>query len=203
MKLGIKIGLWLLVCVLVYLVYNSIASKINFEKETADRRAQVIQRLKDLRVAQLAHKSVHNSYAKTLNDLLDFVKNESFTVIKAIGMVPDTLSEAEAVKLRIVSREVSYVSVMDSIFSPRYLKGRLGFSVDDLPLIPFGQEGERFEFDSGEIEKGNVIVKVFHIFAKFSIIYTGMNTANEAIDLEDGLGVGSMFEPSTSGNWGE
>ena len=203
MKLGIRIGLWLVVCLLAFLVYNSIASKISFEEETKERRAQVIQRLKDLRVAQLAHKSVNNSYAKTFEDLLNFVKLDSFPVIKAIGTVPDTLSEEEAVQRGIVSRDTSYISVQDSIFSPRYLEGRSGFSVDDLPKIPFGTNGEVFELEAGEIEKGKVNVKVFRIFAKFVIIYAGLDTENEAIDLEDGLGIGSMSEPSTSGNWGE
>lgn len=203
MKLGIRIGLWLVVCLLAFLVYNSIASKINFEEETKLRRGKVIERLKDLRVAQLAHKSVNNAYAKNSEDLLNFIKLDSFPVIKAIGTVPDTLSEEQAVQMGLVSRDTSYVNVQDSIYSPRYLEGRLGFRVDDLPKIPFAMNGEVFEFEAGEIEKGKVQVQVFRIFAKFAIIYTGLDTENEAIDLEDGLGVGSMFEPSTSGNWGE
>ena len=203
MKLGIRIGLWLLVCVLAFFVYNSIASKINFEEETKQRRAKVIERLKDLRVAQLAHKSVNNTYAKTSEDLLNFVKLDSFPVIKAIGTVPDTLSEEQAVQMGLVSRDTSYVNVRDSIYSPRYLEGRVGFNVDDLPKIPFAENGEVFEFEAGEIEKGKVKVQVFRIFAKFAIIYAGLDTENEAIELEDGLAVGSMSEPSTSGNWGE
>jgi len=203
MKLGIRIGLWLVVCLLAFLVYNSIASKINFEEETKLRRAKVIERLKDLRVAQLAHKSVNKAYAKNPEDLLNFIKLDSFPVIKAIGTVPDTLSEEQAVQMGLVSRDTSYVNVQDSIFSPHYLEGRTGFNVDDLSKIPFAANGEVFEFEAGEIEKGKVTVQVFKIFAKFAIIYAGLDTDNEAIDLEDGLGVGSMFEPSTSGNWGE
>lgn len=204
MKLGIKIVLWLVVIGLAYLVYNSIAGKIEFEAETKNRRQQTIQRLKDIRVAQLAHKSVKNSYARSFKELLSFVKLDSFPVIKAVGTVPDTLSEEEAVQLGLVSRDTSYISVEDSIFSIRYLEGRFGsFSVDSLPYIPFGANSETFEFKSGEIEKGKVKVKVFWVNAKFEIIYTGLNTMNEAIDLEEGLAVGSMEEPSTSGNWGE
>ncbi|MBL4656652.1 MAG: hypothetical protein JKX73_01535 [Flavobacteriales bacterium] len=204
MKLGIKIGLWLVVLGLSYLVYNSIASKIEFEEETKMRRLVTIQKLKDIRVAQLAHKSVKDSYAKTFGELLKFVKLDSFPVIKAIGTVPDTLSEEEAVQLGLVQRDTSYISVEDSIYSVRYLLNRFAnFSVDSLLYIPFGSNGEIFELQAGEIEKGKVKVKVFWVNAKFGIIYSGLDTDNEAIDLEQGLAVGSMDEPSTSGNWGE
>ena len=204
MKLGIRIGLWLMVGVLAYFVYDSIASKIDFEAETKYRRDVVIERLKDLRIAQLAHKSVKNRYARSVKDLLKFVKLDSFPVIKAIGTVPDTLSEEEAVQMGLVSRDTSYINVADSIFSHTYLKGHLtAFYIDSLPYVPFGSNGEQFEFEAGVIEKGKVKVKVFLIFAKFAIIYSRLNTENEAIDLEEGLGVGSMSEPSTSGNWGE
>jgi len=204
MKLGIRIGLWVVVVGMAFLVYNSIASKIEFEDETSRRRQLVIERLIDVRTAQLAHKSVNSAYANSFRELLKFVKQDSFPLVKAIGTVPDTLSEEEAVQMGLVSRDTTYMSVQDSIFSTSYLKEHsLPFYVDSLPYVPFGGNGEVFEFKAGEIEKGKVKVKVFWVFAKFAIIYFGLDTDNEAIDLEDGLGVGSMDEPSTSGNWGE
>ena len=45
MKIGIKIGLWVVVAVLSFLVYQSIAGKIEFEEQTHDRRSAVIQNL--------------------------------------------------------------------------------------------------------------------------------------------------------------
>jgi len=203
MKLAVKLGLWLLVFILAYMVYDSIVGKIAFEDETKRRREIVIENLKDIRTAQLAYKSVNERYAKTFKDLLHFVKRDSFPVIMAMGSVPDTLSEEEAVKMGLVTRDTIYLNVKDSIYSPNYLKGRKSaFYIDSLPYIPFGQ-GVIFDFDAGEVEKGKVKVKVFEVFASFELIYLGLNTENESIDLGDGLRVGSMFEPSTSGNWGE
>ena len=66
MKAGVKIGLWLVIIILSYAVYNSITSKIAFEYETKRRRDMVIERLKDIRIAQLAYKSVNEKYAKNL-----------------------------------------------------------------------------------------------------------------------------------------
>ena len=203
MKLGIKIGLPLVIIVLCYLVYDSIASKIQFEKETKHRRDIVIERLKDIRIAQLSYKSVKREYANDFHSLLDFIKHGSFPVIKALGTVPDTLTEEEAVHLGIVTRDTSYVKVKDSLFSSNYLRTHLGsFSISSLPYIPFGK-GEKFGMQAGVIEKGKVMVKVFEVSASFEVIYNGLDTDNEGIDLSDGLKVGSMTEPSTSGNWGE
>ena len=203
MKVAVNIGLWLLVIILSYMVYDSIASKIDFEDETKRRREIVIEKLKDIRTAQLAFKSVNDRYAKTFKDLLSFVKRDSFPVIMAMGSVPDTLSEEEAVKMGLVTRDTMYLNVKDSIYSPSYLKGRKSvFYIDSLPYIPFGQ-GSVFDFDAGEVEKSKVKVKVFEVFASFEKIYLGLNTENESVDLGDGLRVGSMSEPSTSGNWGE
>ena len=203
MKLGIKIGLPVAIFVLCYLVYDSIASKIQFEKETKHRRDLVIERLKDIRIAQLAYKSVKREYANDFHTLLDFVKHGSFPVIKALGTVPDTLTEEEAVHLGLVTRDTSYVNVKDSLFSSNYLKYHLGaFSISSIPYIPFGK-GEKFAMQAGEIEKGKVIVQVFEVFASYEVIYKGLDTQNEGIDLSDGLQVGSMTETSTSGNWGE
>ncbi|PCH93237.1 MAG: hypothetical protein COB85_07375 [Bacteroidetes bacterium] len=203
MKIGIKIGLWVVVGVLSFLVYQSIAGKIEFEERTFQRRSVVIQNLKDIRTAQMAFKSVNDRYARDFKQLLYFVKNDSFPMIKAEGMVPDTMSESQAVLLGLVTRDTSYVSVKDSIFSRRYLKDHLmAFYIDSLPYIPYG-EGVRFDFNSGFVEKGKVRVSVFAVFAAFEHVYKGLDTSNEAIDLGEGLQVGSMDDPSTSGNWGE
>ncbi len=203
MKTAIKIALPLVIIVLCYLVYNSIAGKIRFEKETKHRRDLVIERLKDIRLAQLAYKSVKGKYADDFRALLDFVSNDSFPVIKALGTVPDTLTEGDAVRMGLVTRDTIYVNVKDSLFSSNYLKDHLGpFLITSLPYIPFGK-GEKFVMQAGEIEKGKVIVNVFEAFASYEFIYNGLYTQNEGIDLKDGLKVGSMTDPSTSGNWGE
>ena len=204
MKATLKYGLWVVAIVLTYLVYDSIDSKIAFQNATEHRNSIVIERLKDIRVAQLAFKSANEIYAKNFNELLGFVKNDSFSVIKALGSVPDTLSEEEAVQMGLVTRDTSNVSVKDSIYSPRYLKGHVKpFYIDSLPYIPFGRNEEVFVFESGEKKISQMMVQVFRVFASYGIIYSGLNTKNEDIDIEDGLQVGSMDAPSTSGNWGE
>jgi len=187
MKVVLKYGLWVVVLLLCYLVYDSINSKIAYEEATKYRRAIVIERLKDIRSAQLAFKYVNENYAKSFNELLDFIKHDSFPVIKALGAVPDTLSEEEAVQMGLVTRDTSKVSVKDSIFSPRYLKGHLKtFYIDSLPYIPFGKNRETFVFQAGEKYISRMMVQVFKVFASYGVIYAGLDAKNEAVDLEDG-----------------
>ena len=52
----IKILLWPLILFLSYLVINSINSEITFQKEAKIRIDQNVQKLKDLRLLQVAYK---------------------------------------------------------------------------------------------------------------------------------------------------
>jgi hypothetical protein len=54
MEKGIRIGLWVLVIVLGYSLYSVIMNPIRFSKENNRRSADVIQRLKEVRKAQIA-----------------------------------------------------------------------------------------------------------------------------------------------------
>ena len=174
---------------LVALDYKSIKDPVDFMAEKERRYEYVIQNLKDIRTAQLAFKATNGIYAPTFDTLINFVRLDSFKVVKAIGMVPDTLTEMEALELGIVSRDTTMSSVQDSIFGARYLKDYVGsFYLDSLPYIPFGQ-GVVFEMETSEIERGSVKVPVFQVV-----------DANP-FDKKQILKVGSLSDPSTSGNW--
>ena len=56
----IKLLLWPIIFGLAYLVYNSIQSEINFQRDAKERIEENVQRLKDLRKLQVAYKKVNN-----------------------------------------------------------------------------------------------------------------------------------------------
>ena len=58
----IKILLWPLILFLSYLVINSIDSEITFQKEAKIRIDQNNQKLKDLRLLQVAYKKTNNEF---------------------------------------------------------------------------------------------------------------------------------------------
>ena len=58
MKLGIQIVLWIASIFFTYKIYDSINGPIKFKQVKNERYAKVINRLKDIRTAQIAHRDV-------------------------------------------------------------------------------------------------------------------------------------------------
>ena len=164
-----------------------------------------VQNLKDIRSAQIAFKDKYRTYAGDFNTLLDFINNDSIALIKAIGETPDSLSEEQALEMGIIKRDTVFVSVGQSIFNAEYLKTRdqrFPFDLNTLSKVPYS-EGESFNIESGDIEKGKVVVQVFEVSTTFGTFLKGIDANNKGIDLDDIIRVGSMSDASINGNWGE
>ena len=170
----IRIALGGVIVVLAFLIYKGINEPIQFNKEKAYRYSFVIQKLKDLRTAQIAYKSVNGSYTDNYDSLLNFVKNGEFLLIKQIGNPDDSTA--------VIIRDSIYIIVRDSLFPKSY-------EIDSLPFVPFTNGKSKFKMSAGEVEKGKVKVKVFEI------------VDTEPFDPTEVLKVGSMTEPSNAGNW--
>jgi hypothetical protein len=176
-----------------WLDYDSVQNKIEFMAEQDKREARVVKRLIDIRSAQVSYKNLYGEYADNFDKLISHVMNDSMPVVKAIGFVPDTLTEAKAVELGIVTRDTLLISVRDTLFPSNY-------AVDSLRFVPNSKGGE-FTLQAGEIEKNRLKVKVFEAFASNDKMLLGMDFSEEYIDMSEGLRVGSMTEPHTRGNW--
>ncbi len=192
MKIGIQLALLIIAGTLAFFIYDGIQTKIEFRDMAQSRREVVQERLLNVVTAQKEFKSERGRYAANFDELLNFLNNDSLTFIKAIGNVPDTLTEAEAVEMGIVIRDTSLIPAK-TIFAE-------GFAIDSLPYIPFS-DGNRFKLKADVIEKNKVNVNVFEASAKLEDVYRGLETKNENVDLNDVLKVGSITEPITSGNW--
>lgn len=192
MKIGLQIGLLIIAGVIAYFIYDGIQDKIEFRKQAEARREVVQERLLHVVTAQKEFKTEKGRYAASFDELLNFIKNDSMTFIKAIGNVPDSLTEVQAVEQGIVVRDTSKVPA-SSIFPNN-------FAVDSLRIVPFSN-GEEFKMKADVIEKNKVNVNVFEASTKLEYVYKGLNTKNENVDLDDKIQVGSITEPITSGNW--
>ncbi|TAJ15704.1 hypothetical protein DMA11_00420 [Marinilabiliaceae bacterium JC017] len=208
MKTVIQIILTVAIIILGYLCYESINRPIEFKKEYKTRSEAVIQRLKDIREAQVAYKSVHNRYTGSFDTLINFVKTDSLQLVKKEGSLTDSMlnegmTEVKALALGIISRDTIPVSVLDSLFSKTY-------PIDSLRYVPF-TENEQFEMGSGIVTTGSgVKVKVFEAKVHNNIYLNGLEK-QEIINLSDktqklerypGLKVGSLDETNNNaGNW--
>lgn len=191
--------LFVVIIALSYFIYESIMKPVRFNKEDGERRLVVIERLKDIRTAQLSFKSVNGRYTGSFDTLLTFLKTGKIPVVKKIGTVPDSLTEAQALKKKIISRDTSYVNAGEELFRER-LKENKDFKLDELVLIPLSK-GDKFEMQAGFIEKGKVRVPVFMVIAPKKTYLVGLNEEMINMDYVKDLQLGSMTEPSTDGNW--
>jgi len=200
----VQLLLWPVIIILAWLVYRSPISLKEFQEETNYRKSAVIQDLKDIRTAQIAFKDKYRVYAGDFNSLLSFVKNDSLAVVKAIGETPDSLTEDQALLAGIISRDTVFVPVYQTIYNQDYLDtrdSRFPFDLEMLSIVPFSDE--TFSIESGNIEKGKVVVQVFEVSTTFGTFLNGLDATNKGIDLDNTLRVGSMSDASINGNWGE
>jgi hypothetical protein len=207
MKTGIQIGLAVLIVVLTFALFRSIQKPIRFEKQKAIRYEAVIQNLKDIRTAQIAYKDVNEVFTGSFDTLLNFVKHDSFPMVKKEGSVPEemldtfSIKRAEQIALQrgIIKRDTIKVGVLDSLFEANY-------PIDSLRFIPFGR-GTEFGLGAGVVETGSKVkVQVFEATAENFVILNGLDR-QLIINLNDGkdfpgLKVGSLVEATNNaGNW--
>ncbi|HSV76705.1 MAG TPA: hypothetical protein VLH37_06700 [Bacteroidales bacterium] len=193
MKSVVQIALALLIVVLGFLIYNSIMEPVRFNREAAHRENKIIERLKDIRNVQLAHRTRHGTFLGDLDSLVNFVRFDSIAILRAIGTVPDTLTEAQAIRLGIVRRDTFWMPAIDTLLV------HARYPLDSLPYIPYGG-GARFTMGAGQVERSMVLLPVFEAFALPEQYMTGL-PFKIYYTRKEGLRVGSLVEAKTDGNW--
>ncbi len=185
-----------IIVVLVYFIYTGVMKPIDFEKEQEVRYEKVVRRLKDIRTAQVAYRSVYGSYTGSFDTLINFVKLDSFPVLYAEGSLDDSL----AVSKHMVIRDTIYIPVRDSIFPRQY-------PIDSIRYVPFANPGVLFDMKAGIIMTASKVeVNVFQATALNFDILNGMDR-QLIINLNDtkafpGLKVGDVEEANNNaGNW--
>ncbi|HUW07443.1 MAG TPA: hypothetical protein VMW01_14440 [Williamwhitmania sp.] len=199
MKKAVQIFLLLLIVFLGYLITVSINQPIKFKNEKERRDNKTIQRLKDIRTAEVAFKSKYDRYTGSFDTLINFAKRDSFVVVKQIGSEEDSI----AVARKQIVREKIKISVRDSLFKK--------IDVDSLRFVPYTGGRNQFELAAGVLETASKVkVKVFECKVPYDILYWGMdhqqvvNLTNDKKDLDQypGLMVGSLkAATNNAGNW--
>ena len=161
-----------------------ILDTIKFEKETNYKYGFLKEKLIDIRSTQLAFKEKNGRFTDDFNELITFVKTDSFVLVQKT----DTLIEY----YNKVYKEIQFkdtmlidtlekVSVLDSLFNKNYSIDSLAYVPPDNKLI--------FELRADFINKSKIDVPVFE--ARDPNPYDPRNT----------LIIGSMIEANLNGNW--
>lgn len=180
---------------LVWRNYRSVQEDLEFTEAKKINDRKVIQGLKDLRSAQLAYREAKGSFTGDLMELRQFLKVDSITRIRAIGQVPDTLTEKDALALGIITRDTIMVPALDSTFyTRRALENRLyPFDPDSFIYSPVPPR-KPFLLQAGTVMSSGRNVPVFQVKDPTPMINTRTGQG-------DTLMVGSMEKAFTAGNW--
>ncbi|MDG1849830.1 MAG: hypothetical protein P8I82_05020 [Flavobacteriales bacterium] len=195
MEKKIRIGLWILVIGLSYSLYSAIMNPIRFNKEKKLRSADVIERLKEVRKAQIAFKEVNRFYARNFNELIPLIDTGEFTIVQRRDEEFKYYNEVyreHQLKDTTYIDTLGFASIKDSIFGA-------GFNLEELRFIPHA-EGAELELRAGRINSGKLKVHVFEARAPKEKYLMGLDDdliKNTAKDLV----VGSMNSVKINGNW--
>lgn len=187
--------------------YDVIKDRLTYDKKREKINSHVIQRLKDIRKAELAYQKEFGVFTPSFDTLIDFLKNGQVSLVKRLGALPDTvpteemarelglihqmpdsLTEAEVIASGMIVRDTILVPVDTYVFDESDAESRkYKLYIDSLPYVPFAKH--KFTLETGTIESGGVTQSVFLV--------------KDPKPFADELMVGSLDKASTAGNWKE
>jgi hypothetical protein len=210
MRTVIQIGLVIVIIFISFMVYESIMKPIRFNKHKDVREKVTIARMIDIRESEKAYKDVHLKFTADFDSLILFLKNDSFAVVKAIGMIPETLLDSVGLKKAkeialnrgLIKREVTRIAVLDSLFGK-------GYAVDSIRYVPFADTAQ-FKMVADEyVTPSKLNVQVLEVSVLYEVLLKGLerqlvvNYADERKKITSfpGLKLGSLTEGTLTGNW--
>lgn len=222
MKTILRLLLAAAAILMVYLSYDSVMQPIRFEQQKKVRERAVIQKLIDIRTAQIEYRSQKGIYCDNFEDLIAFIKFGKMPFVMKEGVLSDSqlemgLTEVEAAKIvrsgnqRLIKekglenfrRDTTYVNLLDTLFAE-------GYNVDELDVVPYGN-GAKFEMQAGDVLTGSgILVRVFEAKVPYETFMEGLDRQEvtnmiltaEKMEKYPGLRVGNIFEANNNaGNW--
>ncbi|KAA1244700.1 hypothetical protein [Aquimarina sp. RZ0] len=206
MKIVLQLVLWVVIAALGYMVYNSIIGPVKFNKEKKARYALAIKSLKDIRQAELAHKTVTGKFEKDPTKLITFIDTAKFTLTQrrdSSFIRFNKVLQIDEPRDTVVVDTLGYASVKDSLF-----KGTDRYK--NMMTVPVKGKDAKFELDAGFIDKNGIRISVFEAKVSKDILLHDLDKdllyqEKQLVSVEgvDGpyLSVGSMAEVNTTGNW--
>lgn len=207
MKLGIQVVLWIASIFFAYKIYDSINGPIKFNQTKNERYAIVINRLKDIRKAQIAHKDVKGVFSNNFDSLVKFIDEGVFTLIEkrdSSYMEYDRTYRIDMLREVVVIDTLGTVPVKDSLFKDTNRYKRMAY----IPVE--GVKDSTFKIAAEVINKNGYKVPVFEVKVAKNIILFDQDKdlvkqENETVSVDGVNGaeiiLGSLSNVSTNGNW--
>jgi len=195
------------IIVLAYFLYKGIMRPLKFESEYNKRSTAVINKLKDIRTIQETFKSTHGRYCGDMDSLLLFLEEGKVNMVLKFGVLPDSLTESQALKAGVIKRDTVTVNPMKKLVDEKKLITPIE-DIQNLKYIPNSNNME-FELEAAILETSGIMVPVFEVRAPLNTFTKGMNeqdVINRKAEIiaksrYPGWKVGDMQQPVTDGNW--
>ncbi len=195
----------ILIALAVFLVYKinfEIRKPIKFNKDKKVKYAKVINHMRIIRDAEVAHKRVTGNYTANGENLIKFIDTAKFALTQTRN-VPRTINLGGGITKEVEDR------VVDTIGYEDVKASFVGMDYKNMLQIP-GTD-QKFKIEIGEIEKiVGLRAPVFEVKVDKALILKGLDInlikqEREAIGGEEIRGefirVGSLGEVSEDGNW--
>ncbi len=210
MKLVIQLLLWIVIIALGYLLYTSISGPIKFNKIKKARYSKVIENLKDIKAAELAHQEITGSFTGSFDSLVRFIDTAQFAITQRRDTNYADVEKNRAFGIdegyfieEVLIDTLGFTPVRDSLFggTDRY-KTMMNIPVDGVT--------EKFELRAGKLDKNGTLYSIFEARGLKKIILWDLDEdllvqENQVLSVDGVNGryvkVGSMDEVDTSGNW--
>ena len=195
---------------LVYVIYVQISTPIRFDKETKAKKAQVIDRIKDIRTAQRAFKSKYQHFTASFDSLSAFVLTDTLELERKIVDEDDSAAMAMLKKSGKKNIEKFKIAVIDTIFAPKKVTRQ---DVENFRFIPGTGNKAQFIMEAGIITtESKVVIPVVECRAPYKAFLDTVAYRPEVINLIDeeqnnfnrypGVKFGSMDSGNNeAGNW--
>lgn len=226
MKTIIKILLAASILMLSYFCIMSILTPIQFDEEKERREKIIIEKLVDIRKAEVEFRDQKGVYTDKFEDLIKFLKAAKKKTVLKEGSLTEKqleagLTEVAATKivrkgnmqeiiangLQNFRRDTAYVDMITAIYPEKYTAE----TIDKLAIVPF-TEDVKFELKINNDYTNNNGIKIplFEASVLYSVYLKDLNHQEvlNKIDVQNklakfpGLMVGSINEPNNNaGNW--
>ncbi|MFL2632641.1 MAG: hypothetical protein ACJ0NC_01980 [Candidatus Marivariicella sp.] len=210
MKIALQVFLWALSIFFSFQIYNSVMGPIDFNKTRDLRYSKVINRLKTIRKAQIAHKDVKGIYSKNFDSLIKFIDEGIFTLVEkrdSSYLEYDRTYRIDMLKEVTVIDTLGFVSVKDSLFKDDN-------EYSNIAKVPIDGIDAEFVINADVIIKNsgtvNYKVPVFEVKVSKDIVLYDQNKdllkqEKETVSVDGVNGpeiiLGSMSNVSVNGNW--
>ena len=213
MKKIVQIILVPVILTLGYLIYQIPAKEMEFKEKAKIRIDKNIQKLEDIKQAQIHFKQKYNRYAENADILLNFLLNESIIITKTVGEIPDSLmseygfakADSIAAMRKYISRIPDTISANLVVFDSAYLSKRnILYPLDIANLFKIPETKKQYNIATDELAPyGGQIVQVLEISSNYKTILKGLDYKNytHLYPPDDLLKIGSLTEVSLNGNW--